>query len=208
MKQTETAIRDLKNAALQKEPERVYEALCSLLQVAAAEDLLRAAPLLAEVIPELAPMIGFDQRSPHHAYDVFTHTAYVTAAVPGDPVLRWAALLHDVGKVPTFTQDETGRGHFYGHARKSAEMADDILLRLHAPDELREQVVFLIGKHMTKLEPDPMQLRSCLSRLGWDAVERLLTLQEADMVSKGIGKPRELAQFAQIREILNKLDQK
>ena len=88
--------------------ERVFEELCGLLPLVTAEELIRFAPILAAVIPELEPMIGFDQHSPHHAYDVFTHTAHVVAAVPPELPLRWAALLHDVGKVPTFTRDVYG----------------------------------------------------------------------------------------------------
>ena len=114
--------------------ERVFEEICKLLMaITDPQMLVSFGPILAAVIPELQPMLGFDQRSPHHAYDVFTHTAHVVTGVPADLTLRWAALLHDVGKVPTFTQDATGRGHFYGHAQASAEMADAILMRLKAP---------------------------------------------------------------------------
>ena len=110
-----------------------FEELTAFLLEAAVEDLLQAAPMLVRRIPELGPTLGFQQHSPHHAYDVFTHTAHVAAAVPPEPALRWAALLHDVGKVPCFTRDENGRGHFKGHAQVSARMAEEILRRLHAP---------------------------------------------------------------------------
>ena len=184
--------------------ERVFEELCKLLlTVKKAEELVTFGPVLAAVIPELGPMLGFDQRSPHHAYDVFTHTAHVVMNVPADLTLRWAALLHDVGKVPTFTQDETGRGHFYGHAQVSAEMADGILLRLKAPTQLRQQAILLIEKHMTKLPPDKKVLRRWLSRLGDGTVEQLLLFQEADMSSKGTGKPTEAAQFLQLRSLID-----
>lgn len=182
--------------------ERVFNELCKLLPLVNAEDLCRFAPILAAVIPELRPMIGFDQHSPHHAYDLFTHVAHVVEAVPGDLTLRWAALLHDVGKVPTFTRDATGRGHFYGHAQVGAEMADGILRRLKAPSALREQAVTLIGGHMTRLEPNRKTLRRQLGRLGWDTMDKLLSLQEADMGSKGTGNPEELEQFAQVRGLL------
>ena len=152
--------------------ERVFVELCKLLPLVDAEELKRFAPILAAVIPELEPMIGFDQRSPHHAYDLFTHVAHVVAGVPGDLSLRWAALLHDIGKIPTFTQDETGRGHFYGHAPKGAQMAEEVLHRLKAPTLLREQVVFLIEKHMTKLLPEKKTLRRQIGRLGWENVEK------------------------------------
>ncbi len=187
--------------------ERVFGELCGLLRVVSARELVRFAPLLAAVIPELEPMIGFDQRSPHHTYDVFTHTAHVVEAVPEELPLRWAALLHDVGKVPTFTQDATGRGHFYGHAGIGGEMADGILRRLKAPNELREQAVFLIQHHMTKLEPEKKLLRRNLARFGREKLEQLLALQEADMGSKGIRKPGEMEQFPAIRGVLREIEE-
>lgn len=150
-------------------------------------------------------MLGFDQHSPHHSYDLYTHVAHVVEKVPGELVLRWAALLHDVGKVPTFTQDETGRGHFYGHAAAGAEMADAILHRLKAPTALREQVVLLIGQHMTRLEPEKKWLRRALSRLGWETVESLLLLQEGDMASKGTGEVPEMAQFRTLRALMTEI---
>ena len=186
--------------------ERVFEELCRFLLWAKTEDLLTFAPILAAAIPELAPTIGFDQHSPHHAYDIFTHTAHVTAAVPADLPLRWAALLHDVGKPATFTTDETGRGHFYTHAKIGAELADRILHGLKAPTRLREEAVFLIANHMTKLEPEKKLLRRRLSRFGTDTTHKLLLLQEADMGSKGTGKPKEMAQFSEIRALLGEIE--
>ena len=186
--------------------ERVFEELCKLLPLVSAADLLQFAPILTQVLPELAPTVGFCQHSPHHAYDVFTHTAHVVAAVPADPALRWAALLHDTGKIPTFTLDEQGRGHFLGHAKVSAQMADAALLRLKAPTALRQQVVLLIEKHMTPIQPERKTVRRWLSRLGKESLEQVLTLQEADMGSKGTKNPEELAQFEQIRALIAQIE--
>ena len=185
--------------------ERVFEELCKLLLTVTATELLDYVPILTQVIPELAPMVGFQQHSPHHRYDVFTHTAYVVEAVPPELALRWAALLHDLGKPASFTMDETGRGHFKGHAKVSRELADSILLRLKAPTALRQQVTELIGQHMTKLEPEKKLLRRRLGKLGGDLLEKLLCLQEADMGSKGTGKKEEMEQFAQLRGVLDEI---
>lgn len=185
--------------------ERVFEELNKLLPNINAPQLIRFAPVLAAVIPELGPMIGFDQHSPHHAYDLYTHVAHVVEAVPAEPVLRWAALLHDIGKVPTFTRDENGRGHFYGHAQVGETMAEEVLRRLKAPTALREQVKILIGQHMTRLEPDKKRLRRTLNRLGQETVLQLLALQEADMGSKGTGEPEEADFFAQVRELTEEI---
>ena len=185
--------------------ERVFDELCKLLLSATAEDLLQFVPLLTQVIPELAPSVGFQQHSPHHRYDVFAHTAHVVEAVPKELPLRWAALLHDVGKPASFTQDADGRGHFKGHAKVSQEIADAVLLRLKAPTALRQQVTELIGQHMTKLEPDKKLLRRRLGKLGKAQLELLLQLQEADMGSKGTGKPEEMAQFAVLRTMIGEI---
>lgn len=174
--------------------ERVYDELCKLLPLVTAADLQRFAPILAGVIPELGPMIGFDQRSPHHAYDLFTHTAHVVEAVPPELTLRWAALLHDVGKIPCFTTDETGRGHFYGHAQAGADMAEEILRRLKAPNALREEAVTLIRNHMAR-QTTRKTMGRLISRLGFDTALSLLRLQEADMGSKGTGEGEEENNF-------------
>ena len=199
---TEKAMNDLAPLMDNLARERVFEELCKLLPLVNAEDLARYAHILAAVIPELAPMIGFDQHSPHHAYDLYTHTAHVTAAVPPALPLRWAGLLHDTGKIPTFTRDETGRGHFYGHAKASAEIADTILRRLKAPTALREETVRLIELHMTKIEPAKKLVRRWLGRLGPELMETLLQLQEADMGSKGTGNPQEMEQFPHLRALI------
>ena len=182
--------------------ERVFEELCKLLLAAKAADITRFAPILAAVIPELAPMIGFDQHSPHHAYDLITHTAHVVEGVPTTLPLRWAALLHDTGKVTTFTLDATGRGHFYGHARDSAATADKILRRLKAPTALREEAVALIGRHMTRLQPDRKLLRRQVSKYGFPTVEAMLALQQADMGSKGTGEDDGSTVFAAVQQLL------
>ena len=185
--------------------ERVFEELCKLLVSATAADLQQFIPLLTQVIPELSPSVGFQQHSPHHRYDVFTHTAHVVEAVPKEPSLRWAALLHDAGKPAAFTMDENGRGHFKGHAKISQQIADSVLLRLKAPSALRQQVTELIGLHMTKLEPDKKLLRRRLGKLGQDRLEQLLELQEADMGSKGTGISEEMEQFQILRAMISEI---
>ena len=178
--------------------ERVMEELCKLLPAVQAEDLLRYAPILCQVIPELAPTVGFQQRNPHHIYDVYTHTAHVVAAVPPKLHLRWAALLHDVGKPETFTVDDRGNGHFYGHGAQSARMADGILRRLKASNDLRERVVTLVEQHMTRLQADKKQLRRWLSRLGEEMLWDLLDLQAADFGGKGVEAPEDQAEIRQL----------
>ena len=166
--------------------ERIFDELCKLLPHMKAADILRYEPILTQVIPELKPCVQFDQRTPFHAYDVYTHIAHVVEACDKDLSLRWAGLLHDVGKPATFTTDETGRGHFYDHPRKSAELAAQILNRLRAPTALREEVVLLIRDHMLSMDADKPLLRRRVGKYGMDHCRKLLKLQRADNLSKGV----------------------
>ena len=177
---TETAMVALRGLMDNLARERVFEELCKLLLSCDSTDLARFAPVVTAVIPELEACVGFDQHNPHHLYDVYGHIIRVVEQVPRNLPLRWAALLHDVGKPATFTLDETGTGHFYGHAQASGQLADQILRRLKAPTALREQVVFLVERHMTPLEPDRKLLRRRLSQYGAENVQLLLALQQAD----------------------------
>lgn len=183
--------------------ERVFEELCKLLPLVTLQDLQAYIPVLTQVLPPLAPCVGFLQHTPHHRYDVFTHTAHVVSATPPSLPLRFAALLHDCGKPISFYMDENGRGHFKGHASVSAEIAEDLLTQLKAPTALRERVVFLIAHHMTPLEPDKRLLRRWLGKYGEEALLELLTLQEADFHSKGTGE--ESSQFQILRGFLQEV---
>lgn len=184
--------------------ERVFSELNKLLLQINAEQLRQYIPILTQVIPELEPMVDFDQCSPHHAYDVFTHTAYVVENTPPDLTLRWAALLHDTGKCQSFYKDETGRGHFPEHAKHSAQIADQVLRRLKAPAALREQVVNLVNMHMLPIEPNKRLLRRRLSQLGQAQLQQLLALMEADTKSKGVQENVDLS-FSEIRSLLEEI---
>ena len=184
--------------------ERVFSELCKLLPLIDAAQLQLYAPILTQVIAELAPMVGFDQCSPHHAYDVYTHTALVVEKTPPELALRWAALLHDVGKCAVFYKDEDGRGHFPEHAKVGSEIADKVLLRLKAPTALRQQVVELVQLHMLPIGPDKRLLRRRIHQLGFDRLNQLLVLMQADSASKGV--PSESAgEFKQIRTLLEQI---
>lgn len=169
--------------------ERIFAELCKLITVIRADDLVRYQPVLTQVIPELLPCVGFDQHNSHHAYDVYTHIAHTVAHAPQELTVRLAALLHDIGKPSTFTLDAEGCGHFYDHAKVSAQMADLALQRLRAPTALRQQVVVLITHHMLMLTPDTKLLRRRVMQFGGQTVQQLLALQLADRASRGTGEP-------------------
>lgn len=168
--------------------ETPYVALTRFLVDAELDDLIAGAPVLCRFIPALEETVKFNQHSPHHAYDVYTHICHVTAAVPREATLRWAALLHDVGKPACFAQDETGRGHFKGHAQVGAAMAAEILRELDAPKPLAAEVVWLIDHHMEPLPRNEAELSADVERDGLTRTRQLLILKEADARSKGVAE--------------------
>lgn len=179
--QTAQALRENRLLLQASAAERVREELTQILCGAFAAGVLEEyAGVITVVLPELAPMFGFGQKNPHHDKDVWHHTLAVVEAAPVEPVLRWAALLHDIGKPACFSLDAQGIGHFYGHAGQSAQLADAILARLRFDTGRRGQIVRLVRRHDTPVLPEEKQLRRLLNKLGETDTRRLIALQRAD----------------------------
>jgi len=161
--------------------ERIWAEFSRLLCAPGAKAVLLAFPdVVCEILPELGPCVGFDQKNFHHCWDIYTHSVIALNSTPPLPVVRLAALLHDVGKPDTFSLDENGVGHFYGHAKRSAELADHALRRLRVSNELREQTVVLIARHDLPVLPDRAWVGRWLARLGEETFFLLLDLKRGD----------------------------
>ena len=161
--------------------ERMLSELTKLLCGQNAGAVLREfSDVLAVPIPELRPMFGFAQHNPHHDRDVWQHTVAVVEHIPPEPVLRWAALLHDVGKPPCFSLADDGVGHFYGHAAKSTELADAILTRLRMDTAGRTRITQLIRYHDLPIAPEAKPIRRLMHKLGVEPVRQLFALHIAD----------------------------
>lgn len=165
--------------------ERVSGELGKLLCGKAAGRVLREYPdVLGVVLPEILPMVGLDHRNPHHCYDVWTHTTVAVDHVPPELPLRLAMLFHDIGKPDTFSLGEDGQGHFYGHPRRSVELAEGILSRLRFPRRTRERVLTLVRYHDAVLEESPQRVRRWLNKLGPEVFFDLLAIQGGDAAAQ------------------------
>lgn len=165
--------------------ERIQAELSGLLcGDGAAETLLAYPDVLGVFLPEILPCVGFDQHSPYHCYDVWEHTARSVAAVRPLPVLRYTMLLHDLGKPGSFLLGEDGRGHFYGHWRKSVELGDRILQRLRVDNHSRKQILTLVERHDCDLALNPRSVRRNLARYGEETVRLLLEVKRADNLAQ------------------------
>lgn len=97
---------------------------------------------------DVARMVAYDQRNPHHCYDLFKHILHTVQSMPPEaPMpLRVAAFFHDIGK-PYVAQEKQGRLVFYGHALESAEIAQPILRDLAYSDGEISVICFYISHH-------------------------------------------------------------
>lgn len=136
------------------------------------------------LVPELLPTVGFDQHNEHHCYDVWEHTTHCVLHTPEDPVLRLAALFHDIGKPRCFHLDAQGVGHSYGHARVSADLAREILTRFGCSNEMIDRVWLLIDRHDMQIELQYKYVRRAMLRLGEDAFWQLVKLKRADNLAQ------------------------
>ncbi|MGN0261716.1 MAG: CCA tRNA nucleotidyltransferase [Eggerthellaceae bacterium] len=164
---TRIAMGELAGGLAQVAEERKAAELQKLLCSEHAGDcLMENMAVIGQVIPELAPLQGFDQMTPFHCYDALEHTARVVDLVDRKPTLRWAALLHDVGKPDTFTIDEAGQGHFKGHPAASARIARGIAHRLRLPKERTRDMLTLIKLHDSPIIPKKDQVKHAIHELG------------------------------------------
>ena len=166
--------------------ERVRGELTGLLCGRFAHRALRMfADLIGVVLPELTPMFGCAQRNPHHLYDVWEHSIRAAAQVPAEPVLRWAALLHDCGKPACKTVDEQGIGHFYGHPAVSRTIAEQIARRLRFSGADQDRLLLLVEQHDRPLGENDKLVRRRLSQIGEARFRDLLALKKGDAVGQG-----------------------
>ncbi len=168
--------------------------------------LLHETGLLAYIIPELETCFGVSQKNKYHIYNVGEHIVRAMCGAPRDPLLRWAALLHDIGKPECVSTDSSGVIHFYGHHRVGAAIASDILHRLNAENGFINDVILLVENHDVRVEPNNQSVKKMMSRCSAELFEKLLSLQEADNRAKNPKYlPEKLARINSAREICREI---
>lgn len=192
---TRDAIRPSLSTVQRVSAERIrgeIEAILLAPRPSAGLSLLQETGLLDLLLPELQRCVGVEQRQPPGRpagapeFDVFTHSLAACDASEPDLELRWAGLLHDIGKATTLVRAADGSLSFHHHDRESARMAHEILERLRSPHSLRDGVSHLVAHHMFNFDEQwsDAAVRRFVARVGRDRIDKLLALRRADQLGR------------------------
>jgi putative nucleotidyltransferase with HDIG domain len=116
-------------------------------------NFLARSRLLNYLLPELAIQVGWDHDSPYHALELWDHTVKTVRLAPNDINLRWAALLHDVGKPYVRTKNRRGYSNYVHHAQVGAEIAEKIGRYLKWSNDRIATVKHLVLHHLEDDSP-------------------------------------------------------
>jgi putative nucleotidyltransferase with HDIG domain len=152
--------------------------------------LLQSCRLLSFILPELLEGVGVSQVRPgrHHKTDVFTHNVMSLKFCPAkDPIVRFATLLHDVGKPKVAARDKEDLVIFHNHEVVGAKIAAKIADRLKFSKKEREKIVTLIRWHMFSVNENQTDaaVRRFIRRIGIDNVRDMMDLRVADRLGGG-----------------------
>ncbi len=173
--------------------ERVKEELFKILKSPHPYEgmlLFKNCGLMDQVLPELEKCFDVEQKSPgrHHVYDVGTHLLMsLKACKSQEPVVRFATLIHDIGKPQTYRKLDNGTITFYNHEVVSTKIAHNIAKRLKFSNEEKEKLIKLVQYHQFTV--DERQTNSAIRRfiknVGLENVEDMLALRVADRLGGG-----------------------
>lgn len=199
--ETAAAMERNKNLLSYVSGERIYKELTGILIGTYAQSVLEQyGGVLAAVLPEIQPSMGFLQRNPFHNRDVWQHTLEALGKSGPDPIVRWALLLHDLGKPDCFTLDDRGIGHFYGHPQRSMELAEQILDRFHGDKKTRDTICLLVRDHDREAPATIKNARRWIARYGRDNVRLLLEVKRCDCLAH-VDTPKTRARYNNLMEM-------
>lgn len=155
--------------------------------------LLRTSGLLKFILPEIERCFGIVQEGPKHdrVYDIGEHSLLSLKECPSkDPVVRFATLIHDVGKPDTMNVQENNNVTFYGHDVVGGRVAKQICDRLKFSNKQTEKVVTLVRFHMFTLDEHQTDsaIRRFITNISIENVDDMMALRVGDRLGGGTQK--------------------
>lgn len=178
----------------------------------ASEVIRKYTDIISIFFPALGLVKGFNQHSQYHDKDVLEHTLAVLDSVPAvkgkrDLSLAYAALCHDLGKPSTFRLDEFGNGHMKGHAEQSLRIWLELVEVLKIPNKIRDEVGELIKYHDVYPEADRISVHKFLCKHERDWVNKLHTLQHADLSAHTVAAQKRADKLVLIEQLEQQIEQ-
>lgn len=173
--------------------ERIHDELMKILSSDYPYEgimLLRNTKLMVYIIPELLEGIDVSQERPgrHHKTDVFTHNVMSLKLCPStDPVVRFAALIHDIAKPRVAGKDEEGYVIFHNHEIAGARMASEICDKLRFSKKDKQKIMMLVRWHMFTVDENTTDasIRRFIRRVGVENVKDMIDLRIGDRLGSG-----------------------
>ncbi|HCR85005.1 CCA tRNA nucleotidyltransferase [Muricomes intestini] len=206
--ETADAVRKLAPTLNNISAERIQVELVKLLMSDHPELMQDACELgiTRVILPEWDAMVGVEQHTPHHKYDVAGHTLCAMKNVKKDKILRLTMLLHDMGKPQMKTTDESGVDHFKGHALVSEEIARKILRRLKFDNDTVKKVTRLVCYHDYRIEATPRNVRRAMNRIGVELFPYYLAVRMADVKAQSpYQRRKKIENIVEMREIYQEI---
>ena len=206
---TAAAMREKSHLLAAVSAERIFTELKKLLcGKAVRRIMLDYSDLMTVIIPELAPCIGCEQHNIHHCYDVYEHICRSVEYIEPDEDMRLTMLFHDIGKPRKKTTDENGIDHFKLHQLASADMAQEILLRLKSSRSTLLRVTSLIKEHDNRIPANRRSVKRFLSKYDHDFFYDWLEVRRADTAAQSDYMMAEkMAELDKLEEIAYEIEQ-
>lgn len=173
--------------------ERIRDELLKILSAAQPSRgilLLKETGLLKLILPELEKCFGIQQEGPKHdrIYDIGEHSVNSLKFCPStDPIVRFAALIHDIGKPNTKKITPDGNVTFYHHDVEGAKIAEEICNRLKFSNDQKEKIITLVRWHLFTVDENQTDsaIRRFIKNIGIENIDDMLAVRESDRLGGG-----------------------
>ncbi|MCA9521045.1 MAG: HD domain-containing protein [Myxococcales bacterium] len=159
--------------------------------------------VLHHLLPEVSVLVGFEKSCAVHHKDIWEHTKQVVMRAKPIATVRWAALLHDVGKVFTRTVDD-GKVHFFRHEEMSAILFEGIAARFEIPAPQAERIHYVVRNHsrinLYSEDWTDSAVRRLISHAG-EHLEDLVFLSKADVTTQNSQRKEKIRALLQELEL-------
>lgn len=187
---------------------RWMEAILTAPRPSVGLQLLQDVRVLPLLVPEASAMVDFHKSCPVHHKDIWDHTLQVVDKCPPHPVVRWAALMHDVGKVWTRSLGTKGKVHFFRHEELGASLMEGVAGRFRMDPGLRDEVCYVIGNHARANVYSTEWTDSAVRRLIRDMgphLDAVLAFSRSDFTTKRAWRIREVRELGE--ELIRRIEE-